>query len=91
MSDLAPEERARRVKAALAEAGYPNDKPFVYEEPDGSRIVRITGDAPPETRWRAWALAGEPDLICWQCYIGGVVWPDCAHDPLTSPWPEVVR
>lgn len=88
---LTPEERVRRVKAALAEAGHPDAVVMPSVEPPG---VLIGSYEPLEVQWRAAALAGAVTR-CWPCYRAHPIYsqsrPPCDHDPLTSPWPEVVR
>lgn len=95
MSDLTPEERVRRVKAALAEAGYPD-----AEVTWGAFGVRGMGSpttpegTPPlDVWWRSLLVAREPNLPCWPCFLDpGDDWATlmaCDHDPETSPKPEV--
>lgn len=87
MSDMTPEERVRRVKAALAEAGYP-DAPVWIEQ---DRIHFESGVIPRAVAWRAAAVVGDTHK-CWPCFDADPhAQIDCPHDPLTSPWPEVVR
>src|SRR5690242_20178321 len=98
-AELTPEERVRRVKAALAEVGYPDTEVissvgFITGKP----CVDVVGPVPPdEVRWRAYVI-GAPDVtVCWPCWSGWrngtVPWPlpdgtgDCDHDPMLSPWP----
>lgn len=87
---LDPEERVRRVKAALAEAGWPDTK-VSWSESDDSPSVLLSGEfgVPDPVFWRGMAICDEM-LCCWPCWQS---WnpEDCTHDPLTSPWPEVIR
>jgi len=70
---------------ALAEAGYPDvDVDCV----DGR--LGVPGIIPAEVTWRAWAVTGEA-LMCWPCWSSEATPDDCTHDPLTSPWPGVIR
>lgn len=92
MSDLTPEERVARVRMALAEAGWPDthvrfadDKVWVR-----GQLFGAADGCPDDVMWRALVVAGEP-AACWPCWIGRSDSSDCTHDPLTSPWPEVVR
>lgn len=96
MSDLTPEERVRRVKAALAEAGYPNVAVAWSEEHEEVVAPGMYGAVPTAVWWRAKAIA-DAVTRCWACFspepwIPRALAPEpCTHDPLTSPWPEVVR
>lgn len=93
MSDLTPEERVRRVKAALAEAGWPTDGVVVAVGRRGLPVPHVRlGSAPRPAVWRAFFLA-DPTAPrrCWPCWRDRVDPEGCDHDPLTSPWPEVVR
>lgn len=91
MSALSPEERVERVRMALAEAGCP-DAPVRWE------WGQVAGSFPPIPKalfWRAKVVAGE-QTRCWTCFDSLPFSPEaslagCGHDPLTSPWPEVVR
>jgi len=77
------------VKAALAEAGYPDV--FVYVRKDGVPAVAAYS-LPPEVFWRAKAVA-VPAWPCWRCWVAAdydSVRTDCQH----STWdgaPPVVR
>lgn len=84
---------------ALAEAGYPDAEVRWNDEHDVPFTIVGPGlatDPPLGVAWRASLVAGE-DTPCWPC---AQEWrnrrndgneSDCDHDPLTSPWPEVVR
>lgn len=91
MNDLTPEERCERVRMALAEAGYPDVEVAV----DRYGVLEMPMDAAPDdVRWRAFVLADPHGTECWPCWSAwesGTGYPNCDHDPLTSPWPEVVR
>lgn len=95
MSDLTPEERVRRVKAALAEAGYsPADVTWSDFGVRGIGSPSTPEDGPPlDVWWRALLVAREPNLPCWPCFLApGDNWEmlmACDHDPLTAPWPAV--
>lgn len=97
MNDLTPEERVRRVKAALAEAGYPDAEVWWGSSRVWTGPVCDVSDAPQSPWWRALAVSGHAPLPCWPCFISDEYWECddpkafCDHDPLTSPWPEVVR
>lgn len=91
--ELSPEERCERVRMALAEAGYPDasvwwDDEFPATNP-GSVRCRNAIPIPLEVTWRAFAIAAPDVTSCWPCWDARD--PLCTHDPLTSPWPEVVR
>ena len=95
MSDLTPEERARR---ALAEVGYcPRIDP-IYDEvaEDDAHILRFDSDAPPEFLWRSAAVAAGTEWtlgICWPCFADRLPGP-CEHDPvdpMATSWPPVPR
>ena len=86
---LTPEQRCERVRRCLAEAGYPDAE--VWNE-DGF-VATWQDEVPTAVSWRAWFVAGV-QTRCWPC---AERWPDapdmtepCTHDPLTSPWPDVV-
>jgi hypothetical protein len=91
---LSPEERVERVRMLLAEEIPALDPDDVWWGNDGAPNVERS--LPPIPVWRAYALAGE-EVACWPCwseeYVDRVTGAstDCDHDPLTSPWPEVVR
>lgn len=76
------------VKAALAEAGYPNA--HVYINPNGR--VQTTARQPWEVSWRAGALVAPmvgkhmPCWPCWSTFKGD----DCDHDTFDGA-PPVVR
>ena len=80
---------------ALAEAGYPDVRVIWWDLPEingwtGPAVA--ASSAPLEVRWRAFAVA-DTAPACWPCYSRPefVDANDCTHNPLTSPWPEVVR
>ena len=87
-SDTVREESiagVEKVKAALAEAGWPDAqiRPYGF----------LIGCAPDEVMWRAYRLSGV-GRSCWPCFEGGGITPDgkpCDHDWRTEPWPPVVR
>lgn len=84
------EERVERVRMAFAEAGYPDVQVWA----SWGDTVASDYSAPPEVRWRGVVIGLSGDCECWPCWIqweNGTGCPDCDHDPLTSPWPEVVR
>jgi hypothetical protein len=95
---VTPEQQVDAVRAALAEAGYPNVHVWLATTP-------ITGVARPhadawavsgETYWRAMAVVGLV-TTCWPCWSS---WSaagrpkhennPCTHDYRTEPWPPVV-
>ena len=92
-SDRTPEERVRRVKAALAEAGYPSASAYWLAEAECPHVIvgpGLPGDPPLTMAWRAMALAGEDGMPCWPCADVGIYDGNrCDHDPLTSEWPPV--
>lgn len=95
MSDLTPEDRVRRVGAALAEAGYPQAAVAWNTEYQEVVAPGMYGLVPTSVWWRAKAIS---DVVnrCWACFSQAPTLPQidvgpCTHDPLTSPWPEVVR
>lgn len=87
---LSPEERCERVRMALAEVGL--GRVPVYPRPDGLVGVTRPRGVSKESVWRAGAITGSGQR-CWPCYRDDpeALRPLCTHDPLTSPWPEVVR
>lgn len=93
MSDLTTEERVRRTRLALAEE-LPVEvlEVAVYASKEGPRYVR--GLIPPALIWRsAMVTTREAVVKCWPCWDqrSTLIEDPCGHDPLTSPWPEVVR
>lgn len=79
---------------ALAEAGYPDQRvqwwpDDLHDDGQLSNAPRV----PDEVWWRALAVGDPCGLACWQCWSEGTPAAEaaCDHDPLTSPWPEVVR
>lgn len=88
---MTPEERCERVRMALAEAGWTEDGATFWDGL-GVNVWTEAGPAPwvpVEAAWRACAVVGEP-IACWPCYDARPA-RTCDHDPMTSPWPEVVR
>jgi hypothetical protein len=91
---MTPEERVEQVRMVLAEAGYPDAE---VRWADWS--AAISDEVPPHVQWRAFVLTHDRwDIDCWPCWSTGTECEDgedepeqCGHDPLTSPWPEVVR
>lgn len=93
---LSPEEQMRRVKAALAEAGYPNAavRWDVDYENGGSPAVRIgfekdDGEVPEEVCWKAFIVAGLEDVPCFECWSMGFLdfMPEdyvCTHESARS-------
>lgn len=86
--ELTPNEEVRRVKAALAEAGYPQVS-VTYDEDDGE--VGVTMRAPAEVIWRALAIA-TPGVYCWPCWSHNQACGDgepvvCEHDWRAEPQP----
>lgn len=63
------DEMVRRVRAALAEAGYPNAR--VESDIDGPSIGlgqrADEGEVPERVAWRAHVVAGN-DASCWACW-----------------------
>ena len=98
--EVTPAERCERVRAALAEAGCVEPAAIVSWH-DGYEMVMVDHDIeiPISVVWRAWAVGDHEHTVCWPCYSAALdddgVQPeseiDCDHDPLTSPWPPVVR
>lgn len=98
---MTPEEEVAAVRAALAEAGYPDAVAWPSDHPVYGPTVGVTmvegpgGTNPPwEVVWRALAVAVPHRLLmCWGCWSAStqLTPEDCDHDPLTSPWPPVVR
>jgi hypothetical protein len=85
-----PEERVERVRMALAEMGYIGVV-VGYDEVRGLELYEH--EVPREVGWRAFAVAGEPGLACWPCWLSrpfGHPAENCEHDPMSSPWPDVV-
>lgn len=79
----------------LAEAGY-TDPALV--EWDGHKVL-IATTVPDPVCWRAFVLDDPTETDCWPCWsegTDGIDWGEpergqCGHDPMASPWPEVVR
>lgn len=101
MSGMTPEAQVEALKAALAEAGYP-DAPVTLsyttiatrpnlDIPEGEpRITtfRRPGDVDMlAATWRARAIVGYRWLRCWPCYRDGE--PRCDHDWRTAEQPPV--
>lgn len=88
-----PEAEVVALRAALAEAGYPDAVVFVDPE-HGPTIRRGYVDGPMiplEVVWRAFVVATPSiPVACWPCWRDGQG-RDCTHDRLTSEWPEVTR
>ena len=87
---MTDQERCERVRMALAEAGYPN-----VDVDARSGVMGMPKNAAPDAvRWRAFVLADPDGTECWPCWSAwetGTGEPVCDHDPMTQPWPEVVR
>lgn len=90
-----PEAEVVALRAALAEAGYPDAIVYVGPE-NGEPTIRHAFDdqvlVPMSVAWRAFAVVCPARLVaCWACFENPDIVGPCEHDPLTSPWPEVVR
>lgn len=90
----ANEQRCERVLAALAEV-LPSDLLPESVRVDDEDVIRWNPQVvTPAMAWRA-AMIADPTEVraCWPCWEADF-WTArerCTHDPLTSPWPEVVR
>lgn len=92
--NASPEQWVERIKAALAEDGYPDAE--VWWDGDGPRCD--LGETLPEAVWwRALAVAADGLVYadggpaCWPCWSSGNPKRDCTHDYRDEPWPEVER
>lgn len=92
---VSPEAELLALRAALAEAGYPDA--IVYYDPEAGEIaVRWRqGDVelvPRSVVWKALQIVGLVDA-CWPCWSARILLDDCdSIEPCAhGPWPEVVR
>lgn len=69
------------VRAALAEAGYPDADVYAADDTVWSR--RNAG-VPDAVIWRAYAVTAQPGVVCWPCWTAstnnGGYGVDCTHD-----------
>lgn len=75
----------QRLRAALAEAGYPNA--LVHGSEDDP-MIRLSGErgVPEAVCWRAHALVHPESTICWSCWSTGEPDP-CTHPVVVSDAP----
>lgn len=91
---MTPEQQVDAVKAALAEAGYP-DAYVVWG--DDRPYLGMDENVPMDVWWRARALTVfplRPHAPCWPCqeaYCLGLSAQSqtCTHDWRSEPWPPV--
>lgn len=84
------------VRAALAEAGYPDA--LIYETVWGDAAFVASANVPMEAYWRAGAILGPAQgytMTCWPCwkangYSGEGLLGRCQHDTWDNA-PPVVR
>lgn len=95
---MTPEQQVDAVKAALAEAGYPNARVSWSARLDATEGVTVwLCSVDRGTAWRALTLVKErlglvDDIRCWPCSLGSSRRMfTCTHDYRSEPWPEVVR
>lgn len=90
--DESPAEQVRRMKACLAEAGYPSTVVRWGTLSDGTEGLQYDADTVPrDVAWRALVVLdplNENPLGCWPCFkrTGGTT--GCSHDYRTQPFPS---
>jgi hypothetical protein len=88
---MTPDEQVFAVKAALAEAGYPDAVVWWNDDPALAHIgTTTTPTIPPGVWWRVHALLGRVNR-CWPCYKATLYdrHGECNHDWRAEPWPPV--
>lgn len=72
---LSDDEMVRRLKAAMAEAGYPDARVRVSPR-NPARFDFLPGTVPPAVAWKAAQVVGLPGR-CRACFLAG-------HEPCAS-------
>jgi hypothetical protein len=90
VSEMPRDEQMRRVRAAIAEAGYPDVAKSVTwdsDEPAGPSVPLGPDGVPDAVCWMAFHVS-RLSHCCWSC------WRDCEfdtcdHDPYASELPDM--
>lgn len=72
----APLTMKERVRAALAEAGYPNAKVTGPDDAPNVLLGTAADAVPDRVCWMAFYVAGFPEQACWPCWSEGY---ECTH------------
>lgn len=88
--EVEPEEQLRRIRAAIAEAGYPSVAARVWWCQHDGPVVPLSDDGvPDEVCWMAFHVA-RLDHCCWPCWRDGIG-EFCTHDPHAEELPVMPR
>lgn len=72
MTELTAEAKADRIRAAIAEVGFPDPK-LVKPHPTVAGAVLMSGAVPLAVQWQAREVTTEGDPVCFECFKAAIV------------------